>query len=100
MCTKVFVQDCNNTNIVVNERVLTQMIEIYKCESSEFVFNTKIGTIQIDMCQKVGFGAEIRICLKLMLVVKVGGGGGGGGGDDDDVVIVCYCCCSLFCICV
>lgn len=45
---KVYVQDCTNFKVVFDGKVLTQTVEVFKCEKLSLVFNTVIGTLQAD----------------------------------------------------
>eukprot|EP00052_Salpingoeca_macrocollata_P025990 m.239028 g.239028 ORF g.239028 m.239028 type:complete len:490 (-) comp22513_c19_seq2:40-1509(-) len=52
MCTKLFVQACRNTKVVVHGRIITSTVEAYKCDTIDLEFHTPVGTLQIDMCKK------------------------------------------------
>lgn len=51
LCTKVFIQACTNFRIVFNAKIVTNMVEVFKGESVHCTFNTKCGTLQMDMCR-------------------------------------------------
>jgi len=52
-CTKVFVEDCQDFILHLNGKIITQTIEIDKCERSNVVLNTKCGTLQVERCKKI-----------------------------------------------
>eukprot|EP00053_Salpingoeca_punica_P019548 m.199129 g.199129 ORF g.199129 m.199129 type:complete len:496 (+) comp17679_c0_seq10:3413-4900(+) len=52
-CTKIFLQDCHDVIFNFNGRVLTSTFEAFRCTDLSLNFDTKVGTLQIDMCTKV-----------------------------------------------
>ncbi|KAJ3113825.1 hypothetical protein HDU96_002867 [Phlyctochytrium bullatum] len=65
--TKVLIEDCEGTSVTIKSRVITQMLEIWRCNGCKLevgllrlVVNTTIQTVQVDMCQdlKVHFAAK------------------------------------------
>eukprot|EP00050_Salpingoeca_kvevrii_P013230 m.27457 g.27457 ORF g.27457 m.27457 type:complete len:479 (-) comp4775_c0_seq1:258-1694(-) len=61
LCTKVFVQGCNNLELFVNGKILTGTIEVFKCENLTLHFAVKVGTLQVDMSTNVTANfAEIK----------------------------------------
>jgi hypothetical protein len=53
MCTKVLIEDCHNCKITLNQKVITNTLDIWKCNDSHLHINTKIGTVQADICKKL-----------------------------------------------
>mmetsp|Transcript_9440 Transcript_9440/g.13010 ORF Transcript_9440/g.13010 Transcript_9440/m.13010 type:complete len:310 (-) Transcript_9440:100-1029(-) len=53
MVTKIMIDGCNNCKIQFNKKIVTAMVEAYKCNDLHLESNTKIGTLQADMCKKV-----------------------------------------------
>jgi len=51
--TKVLVESCKNTRVTFNGQVLTNIVVIWKCEDVISLINTRISTIQADMCRKL-----------------------------------------------
>jgi len=53
LCTKVFVQVCNNFKLIIDKKVVTQTVEFYKCNNVTMQANKKIRTCQVDMSNNV-----------------------------------------------
>jgi len=53
MCTKVLIEDCHNCKITLNQKIITNTLDIWKCNDSQLHVNTKIGTLQADICKKL-----------------------------------------------
>jgi len=53
MCTKVLIEDCHNCKITLNQKIITNTLDIWKCNDSQLRVNTKIGTLQADICKKL-----------------------------------------------
>jgi hypothetical protein len=60
MCTKIFIEGCQNLKIKVNERVITQTLEVWKCDAVDIDLNTKIQTVQLDLIK----GARVNFSSK------------------------------------
>lgn len=58
--TKVFMQHCTNCNIKINGKVITHTLELYKGVDNSIFINTKLWTVQVDMCSKtaLNFGSK------------------------------------------
>lgn len=52
-CTKILIQDCANTRITFNGKILTNSVDIYKAHGVQCLFNTKCGTLQVDLCSQL-----------------------------------------------
>lgn len=53
MCTKVFVTACRDFTLTIDKKVVTQTLELYKCENATININVRIRTVQADMSNKV-----------------------------------------------
>jgi len=53
MCTKVLIEDCHNCTVTFNEKVITNTVDVWKCNDSYLRINTKVGTLQADICKKL-----------------------------------------------
>lgn len=51
ICTKVFIQDCENLTLTVNGTVMTATTEVYKSKNIKIFVNKKIQTLQVDLCE-------------------------------------------------
>lgn len=60
MCTKVFMQACVNVTLTINAKVVTNMLEVYKCEGVTCNINSKIATLQMDMSKEVTCNYESK----------------------------------------
>merc|ERR1712137_194063 len=49
--TKVMFEACEDTFVKLNERVLTETVEVWNCNGCELMVNVPISTIQVDMCR-------------------------------------------------
>jgi len=47
---KVQVEDCTDTSVDVRARVLTETVEVYKCERTSVRLGAKAATLQVDKC--------------------------------------------------
>lgn len=52
-CTKILIESCNGTTIVLGDKILTSTVDIYKCDNFSLQCNVKLGTLQADMCKKL-----------------------------------------------
>jgi len=52
MVTKLLVDGCQNCKLVLNTKIITSMVEAYRCNNFHVESNVKIGTLQADMCSK------------------------------------------------
>jgi len=50
MCTKVLIESCHNTTIVFKQKIITSIIEIYKTDNFNLDIQTKVETLQADVC--------------------------------------------------
>ncbi len=48
-----FVEACKGTTVRLNAGVLTNVVEMWRCEGAALVVNTKISTLQLDLCKKL-----------------------------------------------
>lgn len=53
ICTKVFIQDCENLTLKINGTVMTATVEAYKSKNIKVFVNKKIQTMQLDLCEDV-----------------------------------------------
>jgi len=53
LCTKVLIESCNNCTVTFNKKIVTNTVDVWKCENVELHVNTPIGTLQADMCKKL-----------------------------------------------
>ncbi|XP_049849902.1 uncharacterized protein LOC126320452 [Schistocerca gregaria] len=53
VCTKVLVENCDNVTIMLNEKVMTNIVELWKCKDVTIHIDTAIYTIQLDICNNV-----------------------------------------------
>jgi len=50
MCTKVLIEGCHNTKIILKQKVVTSTVDVYKCDNFHLQVHTKVGTLQTDVC--------------------------------------------------
>lgn len=80
MCTKIFVEKCEDFVLRLNGKVVTQTVECYKLERANLLINTKIGTLQVEQSEKVNviyaekehFGAYMIWAGAFLLRLQVG----------------------------
>jgi hypothetical protein len=87
LCVKIFVEECKNMNFVLNGKVITETLEVWKCEAVNVKVNTKVHTLQVDLCKETHFhftdvdhfnrmvwaGSEdLHLCLPNDLSLKTG----------------------------
>ncbi|PRP87338.1 hypothetical protein PROFUN_01600 [Planoprotostelium fungivorum] len=53
MTTKVLLEGCNNIKVVFKKKVITGLVDIWKCNNVTFESDVKIGTLQVDICKGV-----------------------------------------------
>lgn len=53
MCTKIMIESCKNTKFTFNKKIVTSVVEVYKCDDTALHVNTAIGTLQLDVCKKL-----------------------------------------------
>lgn len=52
-CTKILIDNCHNTKVIFNGKIITATVEVYKSNSVHLIVNTKVGTLQADLCKKL-----------------------------------------------
>ena len=50
---KVYLQGCKNVNVTFNAKILTATLETFKCDDLTLAINTKVGTLQADICDGI-----------------------------------------------
>jgi len=53
MCTKVLIEGCHNTKIILKQKIVTSTVDIYKSDNFQIEVNTKVGTLQVDVCKNL-----------------------------------------------
>jgi hypothetical protein len=51
-CTKILIDSCKNTKVYLKGRILTNVVEVWKCEDFHLAVQTDVKTLQIDLCKK------------------------------------------------
>jgi hypothetical protein len=52
-CTKVLIESCNNVKVLFNAIITTSVAEVWKCQNIDLSMNTKLETLQLDLCRNV-----------------------------------------------
>jgi len=52
LCTKVLIESCHNCKITFNKKIVTNLVDIWKCNNTSLSVNTLVGTLQADICKK------------------------------------------------
>jgi len=52
-CTKVLIEKCKNTSVTFTGKIMTSVVEIWKCDNFTFNIGTQIMTLQLDLCHGV-----------------------------------------------
>jgi len=50
-CTKIYIEGCSNTTITLKGHIITSVVEVWKCNLCNLNIQTKIGTMQVDLCK-------------------------------------------------
>eukprot|EP00039_Didymoeca_costata_P009883 m.131687 g.131687 ORF g.131687 m.131687 type:complete len:498 (-) comp14633_c0_seq6:561-2054(-) len=58
--TKIYFQGLKNTTVILNGKVITATLEAFRCEKLKLEINTKVGTLQADMCDGLDVKVEKR----------------------------------------
>jgi len=53
MVTKVLFEGCKNIKVYFKKKVVTGLVDIWKCDNFYFESDVKIGTLQLDICKGV-----------------------------------------------
>jgi len=53
LCTKIMIEGCTNTKVILNKKIVTHTVDVWKCNDFHLVSNTYLGTLQIDICKKL-----------------------------------------------
>jgi len=54
-CTKVMIESCTRCKIFLNAQIKTEMVEIWKCESTTLMINSAVKTLQADLSKDLAF---------------------------------------------
>jgi len=49
-CTKVLIEKCRNTTLTFTGKIMTSVVEIWKCDNFTFNIGTQLMTLQLDLC--------------------------------------------------
>ena len=52
-CIKVFIEKCTNCTFRFEERIVTAVVEVDRCEQCNILFGTPVGTLQVEQCKRV-----------------------------------------------
>ncbi|CAG8561506.1 6320_t:CDS:2 [Diversispora eburnea] len=52
-CSKIMIEECKNLVLIVNDKVVTSIIEVWKSENITLKLNTQVQTVQVDQCENV-----------------------------------------------
>jgi len=52
-CTKILIEGCENTVITLNGGIYTEVVEIWRCNSFQLKVNTRVKTLQLDICRAI-----------------------------------------------
>ena len=64
---KVQVEDCTDSSVDVRARVLTETVEVYKCERTSVRLGAKAATLQVDKCTELALTfAQLAFFDRLM----------------------------------
>eukprot|EP00041_Stephanoeca_diplocostata_P015867 m.305550 g.305550 ORF g.305550 m.305550 type:complete len:522 (-) comp20181_c2_seq6:133-1698(-) len=69
-CVKLYVQSCRNVTIHANTRIITSIIETFKCENLTLNINTDIGTLQADFVN--GISVNVKEYSRFNMMVWAG----------------------------
>jgi len=61
---KVFFEGCKNTSLSLNTEMVTETLEVWRCENSSVDIGVKTGTIQADICTgtlKIKFASKAHL---------------------------------------
>jgi len=53
MSTKILFEGCSNVKVTFNKKIVTGLVDIWKCNNFSFESNSKVGTLQLDICKGV-----------------------------------------------
>jgi len=53
LCTKVLIDGCHNTKIILKQKIITSTVDIYKSDNFHIEIGTKVGTLQVDICKNL-----------------------------------------------
>lgn len=60
MCTKIFVERCENLILRLQGKIITHTVEMDACEKVNLLLYTKIGTLQVERCSKMNLLIQDR----------------------------------------
>jgi len=62
-CTKIMIEGCRRTKIHLHSRILTNIVETWKCVDSLLDIQAEVKTLQLDLCRKL----ETKFSTRSML---------------------------------
>jgi hypothetical protein len=66
-CSKIMVQSCSNFTLTVNSKVVTACLEMWKCANVGLVFNTNLGTMQLDNSENINITVSAKENFKQLV---------------------------------
>jgi hypothetical protein len=66
-CSKIMVQSCSNLTLTVNSKVVTACLEMWKCADVTLMFNTNLGTMQLDNSENINITISVKENFKQLV---------------------------------
>jgi len=70
-CTKILIEGCKRCKITLKGRILTNVVEAWRCDDSEFLIHTEVKTLQLDLCKKLALIYEHKNLLHQIIWAQV-----------------------------
>jgi hypothetical protein len=52
-CVKIFVEKCTQCTFHFNGKIITAVVEVDRCEESNLLIGTDVGTLQVEQCKRM-----------------------------------------------
>jgi len=62
-CTKIMIEGCRRTKVVLHGKIMTEIVEAWKCADLSLEINTDVKTLQLDICRNFNLKYQSKSLL-------------------------------------
>jgi len=63
-CTKIMIEGCRRCTVTLHGRILTNIVEVWKCADFKLDITADVRTLQLDICRNLALGFASREHMK------------------------------------
>jgi len=62
-CTKIMIEGCRRCKVSLKGRIITNIVEVWKCADFKLALTAEVKTLQLDICRNLSLGYATRDLL-------------------------------------